>query len=290
MTTRRWAHAIAALIAVSAIACSKSDADITAQVRNRLAADEATRRSPIEVTTANSIVTLAGNVDSAAAKSRAVELARATDGVSGVVDTLVVTAAAGQGTPGGSPATVPQPGAGGGAMPGMGTGMGMMDMHRGEMGMPPPGMMREMGGMGMGASPPSSAAPGAPVPGAKPLSALPGIPGVSHLYHIGSTGFFLDQPQIRLTADQQARLRRIMERALLERGNADRAIEQAEEELWTLTGDGTDAARIEAKIAEIERARTNQRIDFIRAVGEAITMLTPEQQSALLGTPAPRTP
>ena len=119
-------------------------------------------------------------------------------------------------------------------------------------------------------------------------STLPGTPGVSHLYHIGSTGFFLNQPQIRLTPDQQSALRQVMERALTERGNADRGIEQAEQELWALTGAGTDGARVEAKITEIERARTNQRIEFIRSVGEAIEVLTPEQRNALLGTTGPK--
>ena len=112
---------------------------------------------------------------------------------------------------------------------------------------------------------------------------LPGVPGVSHLYHIGSTGFFLDQPSLQLTPDQQSRLRQIMDRALLERTNADRAIQQAEQEIWTLTGDGADVARVEAKIAETERARTNQRIEFIRAVGEAIEVLTPQQRNLLVG-------
>ena len=75
-----------------------------------------------------------------------------------------------------------------------------------------------------------------------------------------------------------------MERALIERGNGDRAIEAAEQELWVLTGAGTDEARVEAKIAEIERARTNQRIEFIRSVSTAIEILTPEQRTMLLGS------
>ena len=285
MTIRLWKLAGIAVIAASAIGCSKSDAAIAEQVKNRLVADEATKSSQIDVTTANQVVTLAGNVDSAAAKAKAVELARTTDGVRDIVDKLAVSAATAQSALGGSPATgQPQPGASGATMPGMGPGM--MDMHRGEMGMPAEGMMRAMGGMPMAASPAPTPS-GAQAASARPLSALPGMPGVSHLYHIGSTGFFLDQPQIQLTVDQQSRVRQIMERALLERGNADRAIEQAEQELWTLTGDGTDAARVEAKIAEIERARTNQRVEFIRAVGEAIEVLSPDQRNALLGAKAP---
>ena len=283
MTTRLWMMlAGIAVIAAAAIGCSKSDASITEQVRNRLAVDETTKASRIDVTTANQIVTLAGTVESAATKSKALELARATAGVRDVIDTLEVSTATGQSSLGGSSAAgQPQVGASGAAMPGMGAGM--MDMHRGEMGMPPEGMMREMG-VAMGTSAPSSPAAASQMPSARPLSAMPGMPGVSHLHHIGSTGFFLDQPQIQLSADQQSRVRQITERALLDRGNADRAIEQAEQELWALTGAGTDASRVEAKIAEIERARTSQRIEFIRSVGEAIEVLTPEQRSALLGT------
>ena len=119
------------------------------------------------------------------------------------------------------------------------------------------------------------------------MSSLPGVPGASHLYHVGSTGFFLDQSQLTLSTDQKTSLNRIKEAALLERGNAERRIEQAEQELWTLTGaDQPDAAKVEAKTREIEQLRANERLAFIRAVGEATKLLTPEQRNALLGTPS----
>ena len=275
MTARLLILVAIVVIAASALACSNADASVTSRFNNRLAVDESTKSSQIDVRSANRVVTLAGSVDSATAKSKAVELARATDGVRGVVDKLVVitTPAAGVSSGPAQPQAPPTA-----AMSNLGPGM--MGMHRGEMGMPPEGMMREMrGGSQLDAA-------AAQPPAMRPLSALPGMPGVSHVYHIGSTGFFLDQPQLQLTADQQSRLRQIMERALLERTNGDRAIQQAEQEIWTLTGDGADAARIEAKIAETERARTNQRIEFIRAVGEAIGALTPEQRNTLVGAPA----
>lgn len=201
-----------------------------------------------------------------------------------------------------------------GAMPG--GGMGMMDMHKGEMGMPPEGMkmpdgkmmddMGRMGGMSAGSgnaaggstsSGGGMAMPGGATAGAatgapkspRSMSSLPGVPGASHVYHIGSTGFFLDQSQLNLTTEQQTALNRIKERALLERGNTERRIEQAEQELWALTGaDQPDAAKVQAKLQEIEQLRTNERIAFIRAVGEATKQLTPEQQSALLGTATPK--
>ena len=67
-----------------------TDAAITEQVKNRLVVDETTKTSQIEVTTANQVVTLTGNVESATAKSKALEVARATDGVRDVVDKLAV--------------------------------------------------------------------------------------------------------------------------------------------------------------------------------------------------------
>ncbi len=277
MARRLWMLAGIAAITATAVGCSQTDAAITAQVNNRLIADESTRASQIEVATASKVVTLAGNVDSVTVKSKAVELARATNGVTDVVDKLVVPAQSTQPALGAATSNGQQwPAAG------IGFGPAMMGMHRGEMGMAPESMMREM-------APTASAAP-APSPSdataSRPLSTMPGMPGVSHLHHIGATEFFLDQPAVGLTPDQQSKLRGIKERALSTRTNADRAIEQAEQELWALTGAGTDAARVEAKIAEIERARTGQRIEFIRSVGEAIDVLTPEQRNALLGTAA----
>lgn len=203
-------------------------------------------------------------------------------------------------------------------------GMGMMEME-GEMGMPPEGMempqgmmmdddmgmgggmpatsgkkpagmsgtagtggMSPGGGMNMGGGAGSGASKAAKAP--KSMSSLPGVPGASHLYHIGSTGFFLDQPQISLSSAQRSALARIKERALLDRGNAERRIEQAEQELWVLTGaDRPDASKIEAKAREIERLRTSQRMAFIQAVGEATKQLTADQRSRLLGTGVPAT-
>lgn len=77
------------------------------------------------------------------------------------------------------------------------------------------GMMNQM--MGKGAMP--AASPGMPMsPPATPPSALPGFSGVSHSYHIGSTGFFLEHAQhIGLSTDQQAALTKLKEQALLPR-------------------------------------------------------------------------
>lgn len=118
---------------------------------------------------------------------------------------------------------------------------------------------------------------------------LPGFPGASHLYHIGATGFFLDHPQhIGLTTAQQTALNRIKEKTLLDRSNFDRRVEDAEQELWTLTAAETpDGTKIETKVRAIEKLRGDQRMAFIGAVGEAGKLLTADQQAALLGTQPP---
>lgn len=158
------------------------------------------------------------------------------------------------------------PNGGGGGMSGM--NRGMMDM----MGMAP------AGGSGMGGG-------GMAMP-----SALPGFPGASHLYHIGSTGFFLDHAEhITLTTAQQTALNGAKEKALLAKADSQRKIDAAEQELWTLTAaDEPDAAKIEAKVQEIEKLRGDQRLGFIRAVGEAAKALTAEQRKSLLGQLPPQ--
>ena len=119
-----------------------------------------------------------------------------------------------------------------------------------------------------------------------PASQLPGFPGASHLYHVGATGFFLDHPQhITLSTQQQTALNRIKEKSLLDGANSARRIEDAEQEVWLLTaGEAPDGAKIEAKVRAIESSRGDQRMAFIRAVGEAGKVLTAGQQTALLGT------
>ena len=122
-----------------------------------------------------------------------------------------------------------------------------------------------------------------------PRSKLPGSPGASHLYHIGATGFFLDHPQhITLSTDQQAALNRIKEKALLEQSTFDRRIEDAEQDLWTLTAaDTPDAAKIEPRVRGTEKLRADQRMAFISAVGEASKILTLDQRAVLLGSKPP---
>ncbi len=191
----------------------------------------------------------------------------------------------------------------GGGMPGMG-GMGMDNMTMGNMpgmggmqggGMPGMGgsgggmmMMDDMDMMGMG---PSGGSKGMKM---KMTAALPGFPGASHIYHIGATDFFLDHPEhITLTTDQKTKLGQVKQKAATDKATAQRKIEEAEQQLWELTAsDQPDAAKIDAKVREIEKLRGDQRMAFIRAVGEAAQVLSDDQRKILLGLapPAPEAP
>jgi Heavy-metal resistance len=144
--------------------------------------------------------------------------------------------------------------------------------------------MEMMGMMGMGPM-------GSDASAAMPSSASPGFPGASYLYHCGATGFFLDHQQyITLTTEQQVALNKIKTQALLAKSAADRAMEQAEQELGTLTAaDQPETAKVEAKVRDIAKMAGDQRLAFIRAVGEAAKLLTADQRKILTGfaPPAP---
>lgn len=88
----------AGLIALTTVACAETDPGITTAVKSKLAADDVVKSYRIDVDTKDHVVTLSGAVDTPAARSRAVELARGTDGVRDVVDQLTVA-------PGATPTT-----------------------------------------------------------------------------------------------------------------------------------------------------------------------------------------
>src|SRR5262245_37462320 len=75
------------------VACGQTDSGITTAVKSKLAADDAVKAYQVDVDTKDKVVTLSGNVDTALARTRAVEIARATDGVRNVVDNIQVTGA-----------------------------------------------------------------------------------------------------------------------------------------------------------------------------------------------------
>lgn len=89
---------LAALVAsaglVMTVACAKTDAGITTNVKTKLAVDDTVKAYQINVDTANGVVTLTGTVENPAAKEMAVVIARQTDGVTDVVDQITVNAAA----------------------------------------------------------------------------------------------------------------------------------------------------------------------------------------------------
>lgn len=120
-------------------------------------------------------------------------------------------------------------------------------------------------------------------------SDLPGFPGASHIYHIGASGFFLDySAALKLTTNQQVALNGIKEKSIGAWAAAQRQIDQAEQELWMLTSsDQPDSMALQTKVRDIEKLKGDQRIAFIRSVGEAARMLTDDQRAALLGTGAP---
>jgi hyperosmotically inducible protein len=75
-------------------ACAQSDPGITTAVKSKLAADDTVKAYQIDVDTSSGVVTLTGNVDTSAAKEKAIILARGTAGVADVVDHLNVGAPA----------------------------------------------------------------------------------------------------------------------------------------------------------------------------------------------------
>lgn len=134
-------------------------------------------------------------------------------------------------------------------------------------------------------------APGAGGAMAMP-SALPGFAGASHLYHVGASGFFLDYAdKIGLSVEQTTALNGIKQRSLLEQSAAQRKNDEAEQALWILTAaDQPDAAAIETKVREIEKFKSDARLVFVRAVGEAAKVLNAEQRKMVLGmAPMPST-
>lgn len=84
--------ALAGLIAAAAltVACGQTDAGITTSVKTKLAADDMVKAYQVDVDTSNKVVTLSGDVETAAQKEHAVMIARNTDGVRDVIDQLRV--------------------------------------------------------------------------------------------------------------------------------------------------------------------------------------------------------
>ena len=82
--------AVSAAVLAFTIACSQSDAGITTAVKSKLAADDTVKAYQVDVDTQNKVVTLSGDVETAAQKEHALMIARNTDGVADVIDNLRV--------------------------------------------------------------------------------------------------------------------------------------------------------------------------------------------------------
>jgi hyperosmotically inducible protein len=78
------------MVVIVTAACSQTDAGITTAVKSRLATDDNVKAYQLDVDTRDKVVTLSGNVDTAVAKSRAVDIARSTKGVANVIDNIQV--------------------------------------------------------------------------------------------------------------------------------------------------------------------------------------------------------
>lgn len=92
-----WSMTVLATGLSLLVSCASTDVGITSKVKSTFVADDLVKAAQIEVTTSNGVVTLTGNVDNAAAKDRALELARATKGVVKVVDMIAARQASGGG-------------------------------------------------------------------------------------------------------------------------------------------------------------------------------------------------
>ncbi len=176
------------------------------------------------------------------------------------------------------------------SMPAAGGGMsgGMMGMgpSGGVMKAMEPMMASMMGSMGQG--PEQSSGPGA----ASDLTVpeRPGIPGASHIFHVGATGFFLDhQDVVPLSQEQQQSLNQIKVNSLFDQSSRDRKIAQAEQELWSLTSaDTPNIKAVDRKVKEIETLKGDERIAFIRSINEAAKLLRPDQRAVILGRASPQ--
>jgi hypothetical protein len=86
----KWAGFLGVAALAFTVACGQTDAGITTAVKSKLAADDTVKAYQVEVETENKVVTLRGDVETAAQKEHAVTLARNTDGVTDVIDQLRV--------------------------------------------------------------------------------------------------------------------------------------------------------------------------------------------------------
>lgn len=113
--------------------------------------------------------------------------------------------------------------------------------------------------------------------------ALPAAIGAPHIYHVGAETFFLSQAApLALTPEQQQKLTSLRETAAVAFRTGQRKIDQSEQDLWVLTAsEAPDISKIQAKAADIASLSAQQRVAFIRTVGEAVGVLSDAQRKAV---------
>ena len=97
----------ACAFALFAAGCAQTDTGITTAVKNKLIADDLVKARQINVDTQDKVVTLTGEVRTQEEETRALEIARATDGVRDVVDAIAIVPEQATGFP--APTPLPAP-------------------------------------------------------------------------------------------------------------------------------------------------------------------------------------
>ena len=89
---RETGAAIGATVAAGAAQAQQAlnESSLTAKIKSKMALDDTVRASAIDVDTTGGVVTLSGTIRSEAERTRAVQLARETEGVTSVTDRLVI--------------------------------------------------------------------------------------------------------------------------------------------------------------------------------------------------------
>jgi hypothetical protein len=78
-------------LAVVSVACGPTDSGISTKVKANLTSDATLKAAKIDVGVKDKVVTLSGTVDTSSGKEHAAAVARGTEGVTDVVDQVVVS-------------------------------------------------------------------------------------------------------------------------------------------------------------------------------------------------------
>jgi hypothetical protein len=87
---KRFAELGAMLAFVATAACVQTDADLAKTVEDQFASDPIVRSYHLDVSSEEKVISIAGTVDTSAAKDQALQIARGTTGVVDVRDHIAV--------------------------------------------------------------------------------------------------------------------------------------------------------------------------------------------------------